>query len=109
MTVETQLSLIGLLQHLGGKVDSKMRGPRHERTELLFFQASKDTGLHNVHPTWAGTFVLAALGAVFPGVHFILLDSDCLPVTLFEAADLWKEAYLTRFPKGSKSGLASPA
>ena len=84
-----------------------MQGPYGERTELLFFQASKATGLHNVHPTWAGTFVLAALGAVFPGRNFILLDSDCLPVTLFEAADLWKEAYLSRFPTGSKSGLAA--
>ena len=85
----------------------QMRGPRNERTELLFFQACKATGLHNVHPTWAGTFVLAALGAVFPGIHFILLDSDCLPVTLFEAADLWKESYLTRFPSGSEEGLAT--
>ena len=85
----------------------QMRGPRNERTELLFFQACKATGLHNVHPTWAGTFVLAALGAVFPGIHFILLDSDCLPVTLFEAADLWKESYLTRFPSGSEDGLAT--
>ena len=32
-------------------------------TELCFFPASEVTGLHNVHPTWAGTFVLAALGA----------------------------------------------
>ena len=28
---------------------------------------------------------LAALVGLFPGVNFILLDSDCLPVTLFEA------------------------
>ena len=57
--------------------------------------------LHRVHPTWAGTFVLAALVAVFPSINFILLDSDCLPVTLFEAADLWKEGYLVRFPLGA--------
>ena len=63
----------------------QMRGPRNERTELLFLQAGKDTGLHNVHPTWAGTFVLAALGAVFPGVHLMLLDSDCLPVTGYKS------------------------
>ena len=65
-------------------------GPRKERTELLFFPANARTGLHHVHPTWAGTFVLAAPVAAFPGIHFILLDSDCLPVTLFEAADLWR-------------------
>ena len=53
----------------------------------------------------AGTFALAALVAMFPGINFILLDSDCLPVTLFEAADPWKEAYLTRFPSGTGKGL----
>ena len=50
-------------------------GPHQERTELLFFPATEETGLHRVHPTWAGTFVLAALVAVFPGINFILLDS----------------------------------
>ena len=62
-------------------------------------------GLHLVRPTWAGTFALAALVALFPGINFILLDSDCLPVTLFEAADLWKEAYMTRFPPGTGKAL----
>ena len=66
-------------------------GPQQEKTELLYFPATEETGLHRVHPTWAGTFVLAALVAIFPGINFILLDSDCLPITLFEAADLWKE------------------
>ena len=80
-------------------------GPHQEKTELLFFPATEETGLHRVHPTWAGTFVLAALVSIFPGINFILLDSDCLPVTLFEAADLWKEAYLTRFPSGTGKGL----
>ena len=80
-------------------------GPHHERTELLFFPATEETGLHRVHPTWAGTFVLAALVAVFPSINFILLDSDCLPITLFEAADLWKEGFLSRFPPGSGKGL----
>ena len=81
-------------------------GPHQERTELLYFPATEETGLHRVHPTWAGTFVLAALVAVFPGINFILLDSDCLPITLFEAADLWKEGFLARFPLGSGKGFA---
>ena len=71
--------------------------PHQEKTELLYFPATEETGLHRVHPTWAGTFVLAALVAIFPGTNFILLDSDCLPITLFEAADLWKEGFLARF------------
>ena len=86
----------------------QMTGPMGERTELCFFPATEHTGLHDVHPTWAGTFVLAALGASFPGKHFFLLDSDCLPVTLFEAFDLWQEAYLTRFPLGAEESRKLP-
>ena len=86
----------------------QLTGPMGERTELCFFPASEHTGLHKVHPMWAGTFVLAALGASFPGKHFFLLDSDCLPVTLFEAFDLWQEAYLTRFPLGAEESRKMP-
>ena len=42
-------------------------GPKQEKTELLFFPACEQTGLHHVHPTWVGTFALAALVALFPG------------------------------------------
>ena len=80
-------------------------GTSQEKTELLLFPISGSTGLHHVHPTWAGTFVLAALVAVFPGINFVLLDSDCLPVTLFEVQDLWTEAYLARFPAHGESGI----
>ena len=83
----------------------KLMGPHKEKTELLLFPISESTGLHHVHPTWAGTFVLAALVAVFPGINFVLLDSDCLPVTLFEVEDLWTEAYLARFPAHCESGI----
>ena len=57
------------------------------------------------NPTWAGTFVLAALVAVFPGINFVLLDSDCLSVTLLEVEDLWTEAYLARFPAHCESAI----
>ena len=83
----------------------KLIGPHKEKTELLLFPISKTTGLHHVHPTWAGTFVLAALVAIFPGLNFVLLDSDCLPVTLFEVEDLWTEAFLARFPAHSDAGI----
>ena len=58
----------------------------------FFFPVSQASGLHLVHHTWAGTFVLAALCLVFPGLNIVLLDSDCVPVTLFEVEDLWQEA-----------------
>eukprot|EP00434_Breviolum_minutum_P019609 symbB.v1.2.017296.t1/scaffold1343.1/size124258/5 len=61
---------------------------------------------YEVHPIWAGTFVLAAPVAMFPGINFVLLDSDCLPITLFEVEDLWTEAYLARFPAHSESGIS---
>ena len=37
---------------------------------------------------------MAALSFLFPGVHVVLLDTDCIPITLFEVADLWKEVSL---------------
>ena len=81
-----------------------MLGPANESCDLLFFPLGAHSGLCKIHPTWAGTFVLAALCLVFPQKHFILLDSDCVPVTLFEVADLWKEAHLARV-----SGHPQPA
>ena len=60
-----------------------------EQVDLVFVRAAKGTGLHLVHPTWAGTFVLAAMVFLFPDTHFVLLDSDCVPVSLFEIEELW--------------------
>ena len=37
-------------------------------------------------------------------INFVLLDSDCLPITLFEVEDLWTEAYLARFPAHTHYG-----
>ena len=69
-----------------------MQGPARELCDVVYFPISQSSGLHLVHPTWAGTFVLAVLCLVFPGLHIVLLDSDCVPVTLFEVEDLWHEA-----------------
>ena len=69
-----------------------IQGPAGELCDVVYFPISQASGLHLVHPTWADTFVLAALCLVFPGLHIVLLDSDCVPVTLFEVEDLWQEA-----------------
>ena len=69
-----------------------MQGPASELCDVVFFRISDASGLRLVHHTWAGTFVLAALCLVFPGLNIVLLDSDCVPVTLFEVKDLWQEA-----------------
>ena len=71
---------------------ARMQGPAGELCDVVFFPVGQTSGLHMVHHTWAGTFVLAALCLVFPGLHIVLLDSDCVPVTLFEVEDLWREA-----------------
>ena len=64
-------------------------GPGDEQVDLVFVRAAKGTGLHLVHPTRAGTFVLAAMVFLFPNTHFVLLDSDCVPVSLFEIEELY--------------------
>ena len=79
-------------------------GPRDEQVDLVFVRAGRNSGLHLVHPTWAGTFVLAALVFLFPKTHFVLLDSDCVPVALFEIEELWM---LTTKPLFSQVPTAS--
>ena len=76
-------------------------GPFRERTDVVSIRICEATGLANVHPTWAGTFVLAGMVALYPQVHFALIDNDCLPLTLFEVAELWSLASPERVPIGS--------
>ena len=63
-------------------------GPYREKTTAIHFPINADTGLHQVHYTWAGAAVLEALCLVFPTVNFALIDSDCVPTSLFEIAEL---------------------
>ena len=64
-------------------------GPYGELTTVVFVHISADTGLDRVHPTWAGTYILDACVFLFPTINFGLIDSDCVPVTLFEVQELW--------------------
>ena len=63
-------------------------GPYVERTTAIHFPINADTGLQQVHYTWAGALVLEALCLVHPTVNFALMDSDCVPTALFEVAEL---------------------
>ena len=56
-----------------------MYGPAEELCDLLYIPISQAAGLQHVHPTWAGTFVLAALSFLFPGSTWY-----CLTVTLYQ-------------------------
>ena len=55
-----------------------------EKTTAIHFPIHADTGLHQVHYTWAGAAALEALCLMFPTVNFALIDSDCVPTSLFE-------------------------
>ena len=63
-------------------------GPHGEKTTAIHFPITAETGLHQVHYTWAGAPVLEALCLVHPTVNFALIDSDCVPTSLFEVAEL---------------------
>ena len=87
-------------------------GPYGELTTVVFVHISADTGLHKVHPTWAGTYILDACVFLFPTINFALIDSDCVPVTLFEIRELWLASTDPTQPatssKVAKSKLSSP-
>ena len=87
-------------------------GPYGELTTVVFVHISDDTGLHKVHPTWAGTCILDACVFLFPTINFALIDSDCVPVTLFEIQELWLASTDPTRPatanKAAKSKLSSP-
>ena len=63
-------------------------GPYQEKTTAVYIPINSDTGLDQVHYTWAGAAVLEALCLVYPTVNFALADSDCVPTSLFEVAEL---------------------
>ena len=64
-------------------------GPCGKHTTVVFVPISADTDLDKVHPTWTGTYILDACVFLFPSINFALIDSDCVPVTLFEIQELW--------------------
>lgn len=65
-------------------------GPYLGKTTAIHVPINADTGLQQVHYTWAGTAALEALCLVYPTVNFALTDSDCVPTALFEVAELVK-------------------
>ena len=63
-------------------------GPFQEVTTAMRVPIDSSSGLDKVHFTWAGTFVLEALVYLFPDKNFILIDTDCVPTSLFEVEEL---------------------
>ena len=64
------------------KARASVIGPLRERTTAIHVPICEVTGLHRVHFTWAGTFVLESLVFLFPDKHFVLIDTDCVPTSL---------------------------
>ena len=52
---------------------------------LLRIRDWKECTLHG-----AGTYILDACVYLFPNTNFALIDSDCVPVTLYEVQELWR-------------------
>ena len=63
-------------------------GPFQKITTAIHVPIDASSGLDKVHFTWAGTFVLEALVYLFPDKHIILIDTDCVPTSLFEVEEL---------------------
>ena len=63
-------------------------GPFQEITTAIHVPIDASSGLDKVHFTWAGTFELEALVYLFPDKHIILIDTDCVPTSLFEVEEL---------------------
>ena len=59
-------------------------GLYQEKITAVYIPINSDTGLDQVHYTWAGAAVLEAPCLVYPTVNFVLADSDCVPTSLFE-------------------------
>ena len=67
-----------------------MVGPLGERTASFFLPIAIETGLSHVHYTWAGPLALEVLVFLFPAINWILIDTDCVPTSLFEVDELVK-------------------
>ena len=66
-----------------------MVGPLGERTASFFLPISIETGLSHVHFR-AGPLALEVLVFLFPAINWILIDTDCVPTSLFEVDELIK-------------------
>lgn len=72
------------------KARCSLIGPCGERTASFFVPIQPETGLASIHYTWAGPFALEAAVFLFPTKNWILIDTDCVPTSLFEVEELVK-------------------
>ena len=93
----------------------KLVGPHKEVTRMIWYHIHERSGVQYVPHTWAGAFVLLVARFLFPAINIALVDTDCVPVSLFEVADLVQlsklqmSAHSTRTSPGGVSVSDQPA
>ena len=89
-------------------------GPHKEVTRLVWYHINAESGVQHVPHIWAGVFVLLVARFLFPTIHIALVDTDCVPVSLFEIEDLillsklQMSAHSTSTPPGEVSAMHQP-
>ena len=89
-------------------------GPHKEVTRLVWYHINNQSGVQYVPHIWAGVFVLLVARFLFPSINIALVDTDCVPVSLFEIEDLillsklQMSAHSTRTPPGGISASDQP-
>ena len=89
-------------------------GPHKEVTRLVWYHVNAQSGVQYVPHIWAGVFVLLVARFLFPSIHIALVDTDCVPVSLFEIEDLillsklQMSAHNTSTPPGGVSASDQP-
>ena len=89
-------------------------GPHKELTRLVWYHINNQSGVQYVPHIWAGVFVLLVARFLFPTIHIALVDTDCVPVSLFEIEDLillsklQMSAHSTNTPPGGASASDQP-
>ena len=63
----------------------ELKGPADEATDIIWITATDQ--LDSIPYYWTGPLLLCIL---FPACHIALIDNDCVPLSLFEIADLLK-------------------
>ena len=66
----------------------ELKGPADEATDIIWITATDQ--LDSIPYYWTGPLLLCIARWLFPACHIALIDNDCVPLSLFEIADLLK-------------------
>ena len=81
---------------------------------MVWYHIKNQSGVQYVPHIWAGVFVLLVARFLFPSINIALVDTDCVPVSLFEIEDLillsklQMSAHSTSTPPGGVSASDQP-